>query len=314
MDKTIFQIQRFNPEKDKESYFQEYKLEIPKGATILDCLNLIKWTQDGTLSYRMSCRSAICGSCGMRVNGHAMLGCKTQVSSVVRNDRVILQPHGNVKILKDLVVDLTEFWEKVSKVVPWLMPDEKVTPSFERHQSIDEFQKIDAASTCIMCGNCYSDCCSTEVDNSYLGPTALAKAQRFVGDSRDKRTIRRIKELSEDTGIWDCTHCGECVERCPTESKPLDRIVELRNVALNKGILNNNGARHAKAFVKSIKKSGILNENEIPVASMGLTNIPGLLSLIPVGIRMFLKGKSPPLIHRPMEELDDVKRIFKKLE
>ncbi len=314
MSETTFKIQRFNPEKDKEPYFQEFKLEIPKGATLLDCLNLIKWTQDGTLTFRMSCRSAICGSCGVRVNGHAMLACKIQAISVVKNDRVTIKPLGNMEIIKDLAVDLTEFWEKVDAVKPWLMPDEKETPAIERHQSIEELHKIDGASTCIMCANCYSDCCSTDVDKSFLGPTALAKAQRFVEDSRDKNTLSRIKELSKDTGIWDCTHCSECSQRCPTEAKPLDRIVSLRTVALNNGVLNNCGARHAKAFVKSIKSSGILNESTIPAASMGLFNLPGLLSLIPVGIRMFLKGKLPPLIHHPMEELDDVKRIFKKFE
>ncbi len=315
MSKTTFKIQRFNPEKDKEPHFQEFKLEIPKGATLLDCLNLIKWTQDGTLTFRMSCRSAICGSCSVRANGHAVLACKTQASSVAQNDQVTIKPLGNMEIIKDLAVDLTEFWKKVEAIKPWLMPDEnKETQTTERTQSVEEFLKIDKASTCIMCSSCYSDCCSMAVDKSFLGPTALAKAQRFVEDSRDKETISRIKELSEDAGIWDCTHCGECSQRCPTEAKPLDRIVSLRTVALNSGVTNNYGARHAKAFVKSIKSSGILNENTIPVASIGFFNIPGLLSLIPVGIRMFLKGKNPPLIHHPMQELDDVKRIFKKFE
>lgn len=314
MSETVFKIQRFDPGKDKEPYFQEYKFDIPKGATLLDCLNLIKWTQDGTLSYRMSCRSAICGSCGVVVNGHAKLACKTQADSIVRNDEVTIQPQGNMKILKDLVVDLTEFWEKIDKVKPWLVPEDQAEPSQERCQSIDDFHKIDAASTCIMCASCYSDCCSTDVDNTFLGPAALAKAQRFVEDSRDKETDSRIKELSKDAGIWDCTHCAECSQRCPTEAKPLERIVSLRTVALNRGVLNNSGARHARAFVKSIKSSGILNENSLPVASMGILNVPGMLSLVPVAIRMFIKGKNPPLIHHPMEELDDVKRIFKKFE
>jgi len=313
MSETTFKIQRFSPEKDKEPYFQEFKLEISKGATLLDCLNLIKWTQDGSLSYRMSCRSAICGSCGVKVNGHAMLACKTQAIDVVRKNKVILQPQGNFKILKDLVVDLTEFWQKVEAVKPWLMADEKTTPEIERKQSIDEFHKIDRASTCIMCANCYSDCCSTDVDESFLGPAALAKAQRFVEDSRDIEKLSRIKELSKDAGIWDCTHCAECSQRCPTDAKPLEKIVSLRTAALNNGVLNNNGARHAKAFVKSIKSSGILNENYLPVASVGFANLPGLLGLIPVGIRMFLRGKNPPLIHHAIKELDDVKRIFKKI-
>jgi len=313
MSETTFKIQRFNPEKDKEPYFQEFKLKIPKGATILDCLNLIKWTQDGTLTYRMSCRSAICGSCGVKTNGHALLACKSQAIDVARKGKILLEPQGNFKILKDLAVDLTDFWKKIEAVKPWLMPQKEATPNKERTQSIDEFHKIDGASTCIMCASCYSDCCSSDVDKSFLGPASLAKAQRFVEDSRDGEKLSRIKELSKDTGIWDCTHCSECSERCPTDAKPLERIVSLRTVALNNGVLNNNGARHAKAFVKSIKSSGILNENYLPAASVGFTNIPGLLGMIPVGIRMFLKGKLPPLIHHSMKELDDVKRIFKKL-
>jgi succinate dehydrogenase / fumarate reductase iron-sulfur subunit len=242
-----------------------------------------------------------------------MLACKTQAVDIVRKNKVTLQPQGNFKILKDLVVDLTEFWQKIEATKPWLMADEKTTPEIERKQSIDEFHKIDSASTCIMCANCYSDCCSSDVDKSFLGPAALAKAQRFVEDSRDIEKVSRIKELSKDSGIWDCAHCAECSQRCPTDAKPLERIGSLRTVALNNGVLNNNGGRHAKAFVKSIKSSGILNENYLPVASVGFANLPGLLGLIPVGIRMFLRGKNPPLIHHAIKELDDVKRIFKKL-
>lgn len=314
MSKTTFKIQRFDPEKDKKPRFDEFKLEVPKGATLLDCLNLIKWTQDGTLTHRMSCRSAICGSCAVRANGHAMLACKTQASSVIRKDKLTVQPLGNMEVIKDLAVELTAFWGKVESVKPWLVSEEKEDTEKENYQSIEDFHKIDAASTCIMCGSCYSDCNSLAVDKTFTGPTALAKAQRFVEDSRDQETLPRIKKLSKDHGIWDCTHCAECAQRCPTDAKPMDRIVSLRKVALDNEILDNCGAKHAKGFVASIKSSGILNENVIPVASMGLTNIPGLLSLIPVGIRMFMKGKNPPLIHHPMEELDDVKRIFKKLE
>ena len=105
MSETIFKIQRFNPEKDKEPYFQEFKLEIQKGTTLLDCLNQIKWTQDGTLTFRMSCRSAICGSCAVRANGPAILSCNTQASSVARNDHVTVEHLGNTTIMKDLTVD-----------------------------------------------------------------------------------------------------------------------------------------------------------------------------------------------------------------
>ncbi|MBI5186914.1 MAG: succinate dehydrogenase iron-sulfur subunit [Nitrospinae bacterium] len=310
--KTKFKIRRFDPQKDQAPRFQEYELEVPQGATLLDCVNLIKWTQDGTLSYRMSCRSAICGSCAMKVNGHARLACKTQAKDVIKNNLVVLEPLGNMTVIKDLAVDLEPFWEKVEKVMPWLVNDEEVSPGVERLQSPEDFHKIDAASTCIMCASCFSDCCSEEVDKEYLGPTALAKAQRFVCDSRDKKQFERISKLSKEKGIWDCTHCGECSQRCPTDAKPLERIVELRNVALNSGVLNNNGARHAKAFVDSIAKSGRLNENELPVKSMGFFNIKGLLEILPVGIRMLIRGKNPPLIHHSIEDMDQVKKIFRE--
>ncbi len=310
---VTFSIYRFNPEKDGKPYYKDYNLDVPEGATILDCLNLIKWTQDGTLTYRMSCRSAICGSCAVRVNGHPRLACKTQASAEIINGRMKIEPLGNAQVLKDLVVDLELFWKKIEKTEPWLMPDNS-PPSKERRQSPQDFHRIDAASSCIMCAACCSDCNSWAADENFLGPAALAKAQRFVDDSRDSASLKRVKDLSRTTGIWDCTHCGECVERCPTDAKPMDRIISMRTTALKMGIVNNNGARHAKAFVESVRSSGRLNENMLPVKSVGIFNILGLLSLIPVGIRMFLRGKNPPLIHKHIDEMDDVKRIFKRFQ
>ena len=309
----LFSIQRYNPEKDTSPYFQDYELEIPQGATLLDCINLIKWTQDGTLTYRMSCRSAICGSCAVKVNGHSLLACKTQVSKVIKDGKVKIEPLGNLEIIKDLVVDFDPFWETIERIRPWLMPDESERPEKERYQSINDFRKIDESSTCIMCASCYSDCCSLDVDKDFLGPTTLAKAQRFIDDSRDTERLSRTRELSGKGGIWDCTHCGECSERCPTEAKPLERIASLRRTALELGITNNVGARHVKGFVDSIAHSGRLNENILPIKSMGLSNIPGLMSLIPIGIRMAMRRKIPPLIHRSIDEVEDIRRIFKKL-
>lgn len=310
---AIFSIRRFNPEKDSKPHYKDYELNVPEGATVLDCLNLIKWTQDGTLTHRMSCRSAICGSCAVKVNGHPKLACKTQAADEIINGRMKIEPLGNAKVLKDLVVDLEPFFSKFQKVKPWLVNDEPAGDK-ERRQSTEDFHRIDAASTCIMCASCVSDCNSWEANNYFLGPAALAKAQRFVDDSRDNAALERIINLSKANGIWDCTHCGECVERCPTEVKPMDRIISLRTTALKMGILNNNGARHVEGFVDSIRSSGRLNENVIPIKSMGIFNIPGLLSLIPIGIRMFLKGKNPPIIHKHIDEMDDVKRIFKRLK
>jgi succinate dehydrogenase iron-sulfur subunit len=310
---ATFRIKRYNPEKKPDPYYEEFKLDIPIGATLLDCINLIKWKQDGSLTYRMSCRSAICGSCGMKVNGHAQLACQKQATSLLdENDTVTIEPLGNMPLVKDLVVDFEPFWDKVNKVKPYLQASKK-PPEKERLQSPEQFRLIDDSSTCIMCGNCYSDCNVLEVDDNFLGPAALAKAQRFVCDSRDDKTLERVTALSEPGGIWDCTHCGECVERCPKPAQPFYRIKEVMAVALEKGVHNNNGARHALSFVKSVKSSGRLNENMIPVESMGYFNFKGLLELVPIGIRMLLKRKIPPIIHKSIEDVKDVKRIFKEL-
>jgi succinate dehydrogenase / fumarate reductase iron-sulfur subunit len=306
-----FRIKRYNPEKQAEPYFEDFEYDFPEGATLLDCLNHIKWNMDGTLTYRMSCRSAICGSCGMKSNGHAMLACQKQAAHLLKDDTVTIEPLGNMPVIKDLVTDFQLFWDKVDQVKPYLQNKEK-PPELEREQSPQEFKKIDEATTCIMCGACYSDCQVLEVDKNFLGPAALAKAQRFVGDSRDQATRNRIKELSKPGGMWDCTHCGECVERCPKPAEPFYRIKELMAVGLQEGVTNNVGARHALSFVKSVKHSGRLNENKIPIESMGYFNIKGLLDLVPIGLRMLLKMKIPPIIHKPVDDVKDVRRIFEE--
>lgn len=308
---AIFKIKRFNPEKQPDPWFEEFEVDVSDGITLLDCLNEIKWTRDGSLTYRMSCRSAICGSCAVKVNGHAVLACQRQAGHLLRDNMLVIEPLGNMKPIKDLVTDFKQFWEKVDKVKPYLQPDPHEDTK-ERLQSPEQFKLIDDTSTCIMCGACYSDCNVLEVDDNFLGPAALAKAQRFVGDSRDTKTLERVKALSEPGGIWDCTHCGECVERCPKPAQPFYRIKEIMTVALQEGVHNNNGARHALSFTKSVTHSGRLNESQIPVESMGYFNIKGLLSLVPVGLRMLLKRKIPPIIHKSVDEVEDVKRIARE--
>ncbi len=310
-----FRIKRYNPEKQTEPYYEEFEYDIPEGATLLDCLNHIKWNVDGTLTYRMSCRSAICGSCAMKGNGHALLACQKQAAHLLKDgsDTITIEPLGNMPVIKDLATDFKQFWDKVDQVKPYLQNKEK-PPELERQQSPAEFKKIDDATTCIMCGACYSDCNVLEVDKNFLGPAALAKAQRFVCDSRDLATRTRIKELSKPGGMWDCTHCGECVERCPKPAQPFYRIKDLMEVGLQEGVHNNIGARHALSFVKSVKHSGRLNENMIPVESMGYFNIKGLLDLLPVGLRMLLKMKIPPIIHKSIDDAKDVRRIFEEFD
>lgn len=313
--KVTIRIQRFDPDKDTKPRDQDYELELPPGITVLKTLHKIRAEQDPTLAYRSSCGSAICGSCAMRVNGHAKLACKTQASECIKDGVMHVGPIGNARVLRDLVVDLEPFWGSVGRVKPYLMPSGKeAAPELERHQTPDQFLLIDPSTTCILCAACFSDCNVLEVDEKFLGPAALAKAHRFIFDSRDSATGDRMREVSEKTGVWDCTHCGECSTRCPTETKPLERIEEIRVKSMADGHHGNAGARHAFGFRESVGKRGLLDENWLALRSVGFFNLPGLISIMPVGLRMMMRGKMPPLIPHSIDKVDEVKKIFARFE
>ncbi|GIX06256.1 MAG: hypothetical protein KatS3mg115_0659 [Candidatus Poribacteria bacterium] len=184
----------------------------------------------------------------------------------------------------------------------------------------EDFEKIDAASTCILCSACYSECVSYEVDKNFLGPAALAKAQRFVHDTRDLATDERLKKLSEYGGIWDCAHCFNCVQACPKPTEPLWRILQLRQEAHRRGFHDNNGWRHAYGFVKIIEESGWLDEAKLPLKSVG--TLKEIVSdLIPVGLRMSLKGKYRPnplhllpgMHHPEIPKMAEVRQIIQRV-
>jgi succinate dehydrogenase / fumarate reductase iron-sulfur subunit len=313
--KATFRIQRFDPDKDEQPRDQDFEVELEPGITILKALNKIRAEQDPTLAYRHSCGSAICGACAIKINGHARLVCKTQVSDCLQNGVLRVAPIGNLKVLRDLVVDMDPFLASLGKVKPYLLVDSgEAAPEQERKQSPVEFQDIDASTTCILCAACYSDCNVLEVDDRFVGPASLAKAHRFIFDSRDAATPQRMREISERTGVWDCTHCGECSTRCPTETKPLERIEEIRVKAMADGFHRNAGARHVLGFRETVGKRGVLDENYLPLRSAGFLNLPGLLSMAPVAVRMLLRGKNPPLIPHAIDKVDEVKKTFARFE
>lgn len=314
MANVTFKIFRFDPANDPMPRYQEYEVELEPGITLLNCLNKIKAEKDSTLTYRMSCGSAICGSCAVKVNGHATLSCKTQASTLVQDGVIQIDPLGNSGIIRDLVVDLEPFWASIRGVKPWLMPDATDNPEKERLQTPEQYLKIDNATTCIMCAACWSDCNVLEVDKKFVGPAALAKAQRFIYDSRDVKKDDRLEEISEPHGVWDCTHCGECSTRCPTDAKPLGRIEEIKAAAMEAGVHGNPGARHVLAFRETVGKRGLLDENYVPVRSVGFLNLPGLIGLMPVGVRMLLRGKNPPVIPHSIEKSEEVRKIFSRSE
>ena len=319
MDVTV-KIKRFDPEADHpESYWQEYAVALPDNATVLDALIKIREEQDGTLTLRCSCRSAICGSCAMRINGHAALACKTALSRVLDGDNaVVVEPAGVMPVVKDLTVNFDPFWDKIRAVEPYLQP-QGAEPEGEYIASNESMLHLSGVTACIMCGACVSDCTVLEVDPTFLGPAALAKAYRFTADPRDGNregvSRERLHQLSEPTGIWDCTRCNECVEACPKGVAPMDRIMALREQAVNAGFTRNNGARHTSAFTESVGHSGRLDELMLPIKSVGgITNIGAMLSYAPVGWRALTHGKMPPLRHKNVENVENVRRLFRKLE
>jgi succinate dehydrogenase / fumarate reductase iron-sulfur subunit len=284
---------------------------MPDSATVLDSLIEVREYHDGTLSLRCSCRSAICGSCAMRINGRARLACKTSVRSLAdEGDEILVEPAGNLPVVKDLVVDMAPFWNKVRAVNPWLQTE---GPPPEREYIVpnEAMSALGEVMNCIMCGACVSDCTSMEVDKSFLGPAALAKAWRFAGDPRDAKETVRLRELSEPSGIWDCTRCNMCVNVCPKDVKPMDQILKLRAEAVHAGITGNAGSRHTLAFVQLVEHGGRLDEFRLPILTHGKFNFIGQISDIPVGLRMIRSGKMPNPLHKGIGGAKHVKRLFK---
>ena len=308
-------VKRFNPEAEvREPHYQEYKLDVAEYYTVLDALIKVREEVDGTLALRCSCRASICGSCSMRVNGHAKLACKTKIVDVAKPGQdVVVEPMGNLPVVKDLVTDMKPFWDKIRAVQPWLQPSGPA-PEIEYIAPNDTMLHLNGVMSCIMCGACVSDCTALEVDRNFLGPAALAKAYRFVGDPRDDQDDDRLKMYSEYGGIWDCTRCLECVEACPKGVDPMYRIMNLREKAVEAGFNNNNGARHTEAFNDLVKHSGTVDELRLPIMTFGLLNVAALVGFLPVGLRAMLRGKMPPIIHKSIPGADKIRRIFEKLE
>jgi succinate dehydrogenase / fumarate reductase iron-sulfur subunit len=311
MDATI-RVRRYAGEGAKAEY-QTFKVEVPVTATLLDVLDAVKDTRDGTLAYRKSCRMAVCGSCGMRMDGGAVLACKTAMKPFVDAGHVVtVGPMGNLPLIKDLVVDMAPFWHKIHAVKPYLDTGGEEPDVREWRVTPAQGELIHKESLCIMCGCCVSECNSMESDPDFLGPAALAKAYRFVGDVRDGDTTDRLKNLSGYHGIWDCTRCYFCNQRCPKGVDPRDAIAKLGAEAFREGLTRDEGARHANVFVSSTYKGGYLRETELVPKTIGPV---AAITQIPFAIQLARAGKVPnPLSPHRAKDNAEVKRLWKLLE
>ncbi|MBW3593798.1 MAG: 4Fe-4S dicluster domain-containing protein [Actinobacteria bacterium] len=271
---VALKIWRYDPESGERA-LTRYEVDAPEWATLLDVLDLIKDEVDGSLAYRKSCRMMICGSCGMRMDGRAILACKERMLPIVERGHVpVISAMGNMPIVKDLVVDMNVFWSKIRAMKPYLDPGYEEYPEKEFVHSQQEMNPILKESLCIMCGCCVSECNSMEADPEFLGPAALAKGFRFVGDPRERTKIERLQSepYAGEHGIWDCTRCYFCNERCPKGVDPRDAIAKLGAESVQAGIDGDMGAKHAKWFVKSAMTTGWLRETELVPKTQGVVS------------------------------------------
>jgi len=391
-------VRRFQPESGEGPYWEQFDVDLDPSLSVLDGLLQAKDKEDGSLAVRCSCRAAICGSCGMKINGQSGLGCKTQIGEAqeqankmkaatgvtaaeasspigaqapeaqdavratgqeeaeqsgsrtreagreisgdderVRPEAeeaapIIIEPMGNMPVIKDLITDMeSTHWTKIRRVTPWLLPHGEAP---EREYVVEPESMIDITQSmaCIQCGACVSSCLSMEADPDFIGPAALAKAYRFVGDPRDAETAERLHDLAEDPhGIYDCTHCFSCIDACPKGVAPMDQIMRLRRKAGEEGIEDpNSGHDHEIAFVKIIEKKGTLDESLLLQESFApgfkgklkpnRRAIREMIGSIPIAIRGIKTGKMRSLrklipgVHHKLPDQDDVKAIYRHAE
>jgi succinate dehydrogenase / fumarate reductase iron-sulfur subunit len=233
-------IYRYNPDTDREPYMKDYEVDTGgKDVMVLDVLNLVK-EQDPSVGYRRSCREGVCGSDGMNINGKNGLACITPLSEVapgVLEGRkpLILRPLPGLPVVRDLVVDMTMFYDQFEKVKPFLQND-KPAPAIERLQSPEDRAKLDGLYECILCACCSTSCPSFWWNpDKFLGPAALLQAYRFLADSRDEATQERLSDLDDPFSLFRCRGIMNCVAVCPKGLNPTRAIGHIRSMLLEQG-------------------------------------------------------------------------------
>ena len=233
--KTItMSIYRYDPTVDKKPYMQDIVVEIPtdKDIMVLDALHLAK-NQEPSLSYRRSCREGVCGSDGMNINGKNGLACVTPLSEVLKRDKITLRPMPGLPVVRDLIVDMKQFFDQLEKVKPYLITKSD-SPDIERKQTPEDREELDGLYECILCACCSTSCPSFWWNpDKFVGPAALLQAYRFIADSRDTKTAERLEGLSDPFSVYRCHGIMNCVNVCPKDLNPNHAIGEIKSMLLS---------------------------------------------------------------------------------
>ena len=230
-------IYRYNPETDSEPAMKDYEFDTQgKNYMVLDVLEKLKAQQDGSLVFRRSCREGVCGSDGMNINGKNGLACITPLSECVKDNTLILRPLPGLPVIRDLVIDMGQFYEQYSKVEPYLQNDTPVG-GIERLQSPEDRAKLDGLYECILCACCSTSCPSFWWNpDKFIGPAGLLQAYRFLADSRDTATAKRLDNLSDPFSVFRCHSIQNCVAVCPKGLNPTKAIGHIRGMLLKQSL------------------------------------------------------------------------------
>ena len=224
MDVTL-RIRRYNPESDVEPHWEQYNVQAEPTDRVLDLLHQVKWFQDGTLTFRRSCGHGVCGSDAMLINGQNRLACEFLIRDA--GSTITVEAMRGVPVIKDLLVDMDQFWEKYRQAMPFLVNDELPEDGKERRQSPEDRERYEDTSRCILCAACTTSCPVFWTDEDYVGPAAIVNAHRFIVDSRDTAKEERLQIMSDADGVWRCRTVFNCVEACPRGINITGAILEV---------------------------------------------------------------------------------------
>ncbi len=232
---VTFMVRRFNPEVDSEPKWVDYDVEMYPTDRVLDALHRIKWDMDGSLSFRRSCAHGICGSDAMRINGRNRLACKTLIKDLDISKPVYVEAIKGLPLEKDLIVDMEPFFDAYREVQPFLQAHSAPEKGKERYQSIEDRERFDDTTKCILCAACTSSCPVFWTDGQYFGPAAIVNAHRFIFDSRDDESQVRLDILNDREGVWRCRTTFNCTEACPRGIEITKAIAEVKQAVLKGG-------------------------------------------------------------------------------